>query len=477
MRAADRYPLVRMPAADHPVFVKFPRAGRVGQRGYCEAAFVEYLRRYFPKPGPVRVFDDRHLLIREAVRPYEPDVALLNERNGLNLFLNIEVDEPYDAVYRRPTHYRDADLSRDLFFTQRGWIVLRFAEIQVHQHPEACCAVVAQLIARLDPSYQVPVELQHLTPPPAVPVWSIAQAQQWEKTRYREQYLGIERFGRYAESDAELLTTEALPVEAEIEELVEQIAPPPKLPRPGRLQRENPDPRRKILRFDAEKHQYTIHGRPATAVSTLIKEFFPEFDTPYWSARKAAERGCQPEEVAAEWAAKALASSTAGTALHLLIEEFYNNGRTTSPNPEFAHFLSFHQQHQHLIPYRTEWQVFNEELMLAGTVDFVARNDDGTLSIYDWKRSHRVVNAAGQIQLNSYQSAEGPLKDLPECSFSHYTLQQNVYKWLLESRYGYRVRDMHLVVLHPDYDRFHLVSVPERPAHVAHMLAAVQARR
>lgn len=477
VRAADRYPLVRMPAADRPVPVKFPRAGRVGQRGYCEAAFVECLRRYFPKPGPVRVFDDRHLPVREAVRPYEPDVALLNERSGLNLFLNIEVDEPYDAVYRTPTHYQGADLGRDLFFTRRGWVVLRFAEIQVHQHPEACCAVVAQLLARLDPAYQVPAELQRLAPPPAVPVWSLLQAQQWARVRYREQYLGIEQFGRYAEEEAASLATETLPVEVELEKLVEQAIPPPPLPRPGPLQRTNPDPRRKILRFDADKHEYTIHGRPATAVSTLVKEFFPEYDTPYWSARKAFERGCTAEEVAVEWAAKALASSTAGTALHLLIEEFYNHGRATSTSPEFAHFLDFHRQHPHLVPYRTEWQVFHEELMLAGTIDFVARNDDGSLSIFDWKRSHRVVNAAGQPQLNAYQPAEGPLQDLPECAFSHYTLQQNVYKWLLEAKYGCRVRDMHLVVLHPDYDRFHLVPVPERPTHVAHMLAAIRHRR
>jgi ATP-dependent exoDNAse (exonuclease V) beta subunit len=271
---------------------------------------------------------------------------------------------------------------------------------------------------------------------------------------------------------------EPLPVEDEIEKLVDQVAALPKPSRPGPLFKANPDPdaRYKALRFDADAHQYYINGQPATAVSTIVSRFFPEFDTAYWSTRKAFDNGCTAEELAQQWADKAAASSSAGTTLHQQIEEFYNHG-TPGIGPDFVHFLSFHHAHAHLVPHRTEWQVYNEELMLAGTVDFVARNSDGTMSIYDWKRSHKVVDASGQIKLNSYQTKEGPLKDLPDCSFSHYTLQQNIYKWLLESSYGCRVRDMNLVVLHPDLDRYHVVPVPERPQHVAHMLAAVRAQR
>ncbi|WP_143437066.1 PDDEXK family nuclease [Hymenobacter mucosus] len=474
-RSNSRYPYLRWPAAGNRVPVKFPRAGRSANRGYCEAAFVEHLRRFFPKSGPVRVLDNHHLPTANASRPYEPDVALLHERNGLNLFLNVEIDEPYDGANRLPTHCQGDDDSRDNFFTSRGWVVLRFAEIQVHQQPEACCAVIAHLIARLDPTYQIPEILLSVGTPAGVVVWDVVQAQKWAKARYREQYLGITDFGRY-ESSGVGPAAESLPIEAEIEKLVAQAAPLPPPPKPGTLQKANPDPRRSALSFDADAHQYYINGQPALAVSTLVSRFFPKFDTEYWSAYKAAQRGCAPEDVAQEWADKAAASSRAGTALHQQIEDFYNQG-TPATGPEFAHFLSFHRAFSHLVPHRTEWQVYSEELMLAGTLDFVARNTDGTLSIYDWKRSHKVVDAAGQVQLNRYQTAEGPLGDLPDCSFSHYTMQQNMYKWLLETNYGCRVRDMHLVVLHPDYDRYHLIPVPERPAHVARMLDVVRAKR
>ena len=476
VRKANRYPLVRMPEAGKLVPVKFPRAGRTGQHGHCETAFVEHLRRYFPKPGPIRVFDDRHLPTGNASRPYEPDVAVLNERNGLNIFLNVEIDEPYDGAFRQPTHCQGADDSRDLFFTRRGWIVLRFAEIQVHQHPEACCALIAQLIAKLDPDYQIPAALHNHAALISVPMWDLVQAQKWEKAKYREQYLGIPGFGQYAESEVGQ-AAETLPVEEEIEKMVAQAAPLPKPQSRGRLQKVNPDQRYEALTFDAAAHQYYINGQPATAVSTLVGRFFPEFDTAYWSAYKAAQRGCPAEEVAQEWADKATASSSAGTALHQHIEDFYNDGfPTVSTGAEIGHFLAFHRDHGHLVPYRTEWQVYNEELLIAGTVDFVVRNADGTVSIYDWKRSHKVVDPVGQPISNNYQRAEGPLKDLPDCSFSHYTIQQNIYKWLLESKYGCRIKSMNLVVLHPDYERYHVVPVPECPKHVEHVLAAIRVK-
>ena len=38
-------------------------------------------------------------------------------------------------------------------------------------------------------------------------------------------------------------------------------------------------------------------------------------------------------------------------------------------------------------PYRTEWMVWDDELKFAGSIDMIYRNPDGTLDIYDWKRS------------------------------------------------------------------------------------------
>jgi hypothetical protein len=62
----------------------------------------------------------------------------------------------------------------------------------------------------------------------------------------------------------------------------------------------------------------------------------------------------------------------------------------------------------------------------------------------------------------------------PNCNFYHYALQQNLYKWLLESYYtdfpfgGHtyarvRVVSMELVVAHDTRAEYELVTVPELP--------------
>ena len=474
VRATDAYPRVRMPEADQRVPLKEPRVGRPGLLSIAQAAFVERLRGYFPVTGPVSISGDCYLTTGNTARPYQPAIVLRYERAGLCCLLDVEIDAPYDAEFRQPTHCRGDDDSRDLYFTRRGWIVVRFAEIQVWQQPEACCGLLTQLLARLDPAYQAPSGFER-TGFVGVDGWDVPQAQAWEKTRHRETYLGVEDFGRY-DTEVEWQPEPASPLEAAIEELVSRTTALPEPPPSGPLLRASPDPRHAALRFDAPAHRYYINGQPAMSVSTLYKRFFPEFDQGKWAAIKAQQWECTAEEVAREWDAKRDQSSAAGSALHQQIETFYNNG-TAPPEagPDFAHFLAFHHDHPHLVPHRTEWQIYHEDLLLAGTVDFVTRNPDGSLSIYDWKRSHKVIDQNGQPLSNAYQTAEGPLKDLPDCPFSHYSLQLNIYKWLLETKYGRRVRDIHLVVLHPALDRYHVVPVAEYPRHVERMMAALRA--
>ena len=42
------------------------------------------------------------------------------------------------------------------------------------------------------------------------------------------------------------------------------------------------------------------------------------------------------------------------------------------------------------------------------------------------------------------------LKHIPDTNYWHYSLQLNVYKTILEQKYGFIVKDLHLVVIHPE---------------------------
>ena len=53
----------------------------------------------------------------------------------------------------------------------------------------------------------------------------------------------------------------------------------------------NIHPNDKRISFNAEGHHYIVDGnRIKHSVSQLIKTFFPEFDSEYWSRMKAKER-------------------------------------------------------------------------------------------------------------------------------------------------------------------------------------------
>jgi hypothetical protein len=93
---------------------------------------------------------------------------------------------------------------------------------------------------------------------------------------------------------------------------------------------------------------------------------------------------------------------------------------------------------QGLIPFRTELRFSTgPELRLTGTADLLAIREDhpppeetgGVLSLHliDWKFSRGVKSE------NKFGSGSGPCSHLPDCNGSHYALQQNIYKWFIET--------------------------------------------
>jgi len=125
---------------------------------------------------------------------------------------------------------------------------------------------------------------------------------------------------------------------------------------------------------------------------------------------------------------------------------------------EYSWFLRFVQDYPELKPYRTEWMVYYEELKLSGSIDMIFENPDGTLQIYDWKRCKEISydNSFGQSAITPC------IKHLPDTNFWHYALQLNVYKRILELKYGKTVTDLYLVCLHPNstYKTYDRINVP-----------------
>ena len=472
------YPLVLMPKPKTKI--KFPRKGCSNKTGYTEELFFEYMQNPFAKD--FQLYNDRHIPSKKGHRPYEPDIVLISEKKGKNIFIDIEIDEPYEGFGRTPTHEVGKDIIRNEFFTNRGWVVIRFSERQIHQDPKECCFHIAKVIAALDSEYEIPFHITLYGTLEQDKSWDSLQSKKWAKERYREKYLGIDDFG----ARPNIISNYIIDV-SENDSLIEsKIEETFKIPKREEIQGplgKNIHDRDNRLRFDPIEHRYYIDGNPDTiSASQLIAKFFPEFDSEYWSRKKAIERlNTNNEEITdknilrmqkiiqEEWRKKGEDAANLGTHLHEEIENYYNGLSYNDKLPEFQHFLKFKSKYSTMKPYRSEWRVFDEEYLIAGTIDMVYQKDGNELYMFDWKRSEKVVDARGNPRLPSYDYASGELSHLSDNSYNKYAIQQNIYKYIIEKKYNKKITSMNLLILHPNYDTYHLIKLPDLTKEVEHI--------
>lgn len=255
------------------------------------------------------------------------------------------------------------------------------------------------------------------------------------------------------------------------------------------LRVKNPHSRDAVIKFYQRGHKYEITTdaySKYTSVTTWCHSHFPKFDADaviknimksktwgpghkYW--------GQTAQEIKDSWKQNGTSVADAGTNLHEQIEHFMNDGRFTfdysnkelyeiyvSDNKnkleveakEWKYFMNFVRDHPELKPYRTEWMIFDEDLKMAGSIDMVYENSDGTLAIYDWKRSKDIskVNTFNKFALNPL------ICQFHDTNYWHYSLQLNTYRKILENKYGKRVTKLCLVRLHPDAENYELLDVP-----------------
>lgn len=467
----DGYPVVRFPKKG--TVIRSHRLGSTKRKGFKDADFEKAIREFLP--DSFTVVGNARLNTGKDTRPFEPDVAIIGHGIYSDLRIDVEIDEPYAGITRQATHCKGDDISRDVYFQDRGWIVLRFAEIQVHQQLRACLFKILSTIRKTHDSDKPLRFLEGLLPDNQLrfePGWDIVKAQKWEQQRYRESYLNHE-FG-LVESQPETVKRDLNAQEIEEEALVEATVNEPEAGvGTESFNGRNRHPRDSRLKFYPEEHLYTLDGVPITAASNLIARFFPEFDAKYWSKRKASREGMSAKKLRKKWARSGQESRDLGTKLHQDIDNYYLNG-VHAAGIDYELFQEFLADHPDLKPYRSEWRIFDEKYMVAGTLDLVVKTATG-YDMYDWKRSKKVVDRKGNpITENQWSDGIGPLSHLPDTSFNRYVLQQNIYRRFLKKHYGIKIDTMYLVVLHPYNGTYYKVKVPKRKEEVKSVLEAVR---
>lgn len=242
------------------------------------------------------------------------------------------------------------------------------------------------------------------------------------------------------------------------------------------LKKLNKHVRDKYIKFKDVGHIYTIKGESDyTSVTTWNHSHFKKFDSDKIIKRMMSSQnwknskyyGMTKQEIENQWEENRVSASTAGTKLHYNIECYYNNQIVFDNSKEYGYFMNFVKDNPELKPYRTEWMIWDSDLKLAGSIDMVYENSDGTLMIYDWKRSKEIVTTKKWKEF-SQTVCIGHIEDT---NFWHYSLQLNTYKAIIEKNYGKKVTNMRLVCLHPVHDNYIVYDVPDLSKEISDLFA------
>lgn len=227
------------------------------------------------------------------------------------------------------------------------------------------------------------------------------------------------------------------------------------------LSTKNSHPRDGRIRFEEGCHKYYVdgskNGDEYTSTTRMVHSMFKPFDadevidkmrrSKTWNSSK--YFGLTSDEIKSAWDTTRHVAAKSGTEMHKNIEAFFNNEKT--PSSELDHFYRFVEDHKYLEPYRTEWCIFDEDSRVCGSVDMVYKDtrNPGCFVVVDWKRSKAIKTE------NKWQSGTSEHSyRLPDCNFSHYSLQLETYKYILEKKYGLNVTETFIVVLHPSQDSY-----------------------
>jgi len=224
------------------------------------------------------------------------------------------------------------------------------------------------------------------------------------------------------------------------------------------------------IEFDEPTHKYTVNvlgvkTKMNKSVTKLVHELFPIFNSNEISQKlvKAAHNkpdhkyfNLTQEEILHLWNTKKEKACLDGTFLHKSIEDDANCVEVNNDTVEYTYYKKFRHDHKHLIPFRTEWCIYYEEVSIAGSIDMVYHDIlDNSYHIYDWKRCEKIEKS------NRFEFGFDPVDHLPNSNFWLYSLQLNIYKYILETKYEMQIDTLYLIVCHTNNNSYLKIKLPD----------------
>lgn len=200
------------------------------------------------------------------------------------------------------------------------------------------------------------------------------------------------------------------------------------------------NPRGIEITFEEESHKYTsiINGFEVQYISgtQFLGKYYPKFDPDGSIIKRCAlKEGVSVADLQAKWDAKGKESCRLGTRLHETIEDtllkraYRNTPENDEEKRRFDNGIKVGQRLLEKVSILgVEQIVFSDRLLLAGTIDLLAKTrDKDTYLIIDHKTNKTIEK---ENKYNKFCLA--PIEHIPDLSYWHYALQLNLYQYLLK---------------------------------------------
>ena len=235
------------------------------------------------------------------------------------------------------------------------------------------------------------------------------------------------------------------------------------------------------IQFVEEGHEYFIEKEKYTPVSTVISEYEQPFDEDKVAENYARKNHRTKEDVLKEWKFKNLKSTIGGSRVHEFGESYTNmvagfpekicesnrkqyvdcRGEMVlvpTYQKEFSVKKFYDEKSDYLIPVGAEFKLSTRYMgdkvrKICGTCDLLFYEEDplfgeGQFVLADWKTN---VSLKNDFKRKNGICMKFPFDNMIDDALSHYTLQFNLYRRMLES-VGVKIGDMRLIWLKEDGD-------------------------
>lgn len=186
------------------------------------------------------------------------------------------------------------------------------------------------------------------------------------------------------------------------------------------------------FKFDPIKHRYTYNGDHFISVTQFISRFHKEFDSEFWSKKKADERGLDQKEVLKEWKSLNDRANVIGTSTHNWIENYYKKIYQDLPTDidiidRINKFNIIYSTHLYkLTPIKFEQRIFSKKWKIAGMIDSIFLYKDKII-IIDWKTNKKFTT------VNEYnEKLLSPFESYDKCHLAEYSIQISLYSLILK---------------------------------------------